>query len=123
MPAYVQFDPYTVKGALYRPEPGRERSVAVLLIHRVNNYLGHLAAWVRATTRRPARSARSPCHGLRDNEMLYEMASSADKDFFVVEGATHNLEPCTECESRKGQYGNATKNFFNYAARWLSARY
>ena len=45
--------------------------------------------------------------GLRDNEMLYEMASSRDKDFFVVEGATHNIEPCTECESRKGQYGNA----------------
>ena len=61
--------------------------------------------------------------GLRDNEMLYEMASSRDKDFVVVEGATHNLEPCAECESRKGQYGNATKNFFNYVARWLSSRY
>ena len=34
-----------MKGALYRPEPGRERNVAVLLIHRVNNYLGHIAAW------------------------------------------------------------------------------
>ena len=43
-PLYVQFDPYTVKGALYRPDSGDEPAVGVLLIHRVNNYLGHLAA-------------------------------------------------------------------------------
>ena len=42
-PIYVQFDPFTVKGALYRPNEA-PRDVAVLLIHRVNNYLGHLAA-------------------------------------------------------------------------------
>ncbi len=42
-PSYVQFDPFTVKGALYRPSEA-PRDVAVLLIHRVNNYLGHLAA-------------------------------------------------------------------------------
>jgi len=42
-PIYVQFDPFTVKGALYRPSEA-PRDVAVLLIHRVNNYLGHLAA-------------------------------------------------------------------------------
>lgn len=44
-PTYVQFDPFTVKGALYRPDPSRERDTAVLLIHRVNNYLNHLAGW------------------------------------------------------------------------------
>ena len=44
-PTYVQFDEFTVKGALYRPDPGSERNVGVLLIHRVNNYLGHIAAW------------------------------------------------------------------------------
>jgi hypothetical protein len=61
--------------------------------------------------------------GLRDNELLYDMASARDKDFVVVEGATHNIEPCTECETRKGQYGNATKNFFNYVARWIGSRF
>ena len=60
---------------------------------------------------------------LRDNEMLYEMAASRDKDFIVVEGATHNIGPCTECEARPGQYGNATKNFFNYVAKWIGARF
>ena len=61
--------------------------------------------------------------GLRDNEMVSEMAASKDKDFIVVEGATHNIEPCSECETKKGQYANATKNFFNFVSRWLSARY
>jgi hypothetical protein len=44
-PTYVQFEPVGVKGALYRPDPARERDVGVLVIHRVNNFLGHLAAW------------------------------------------------------------------------------
>jgi pimeloyl-ACP methyl ester carboxylesterase len=61
--------------------------------------------------------------GLRDNEMLYEMAASRDKDYIVVEGATHNLGPCTECETRKGEFDNVTKNFFNYVAKWLSSRF
>ena len=61
--------------------------------------------------------------GLRDNEWLYEIAASRDKDFFVVEGATHNFEPCAECETQKGQYNNATKNYFNYVARWIASRY
>ena len=43
-PIYLQFDPYTVKGALYRPDSGDQPTIGVLLIHRVNNYLGHLAA-------------------------------------------------------------------------------
>src|SRR4030095_11650432 len=46
---YVQFDPYTVKGALYRPDASRERNVAVLLIHRVHNYLNQGAGWELAT--------------------------------------------------------------------------
>lgn len=61
--------------------------------------------------------------GIRDNEMLYDMAASRDKDFIVVEGATHNIGRCTECETRKGQYDNATKNFFNYVAKWIAARF
>jgi pimeloyl-ACP methyl ester carboxylesterase len=61
--------------------------------------------------------------GIRDNEMLYDMAVSKDKDFIVVEGATHNIEPCTDCETRKGEYGNVTKNFFNYVAKWITTRF
>jgi len=39
----VQFENFTVKGVLYQPDSGAPQ-VAVLLIHRVNNYLGHIAA-------------------------------------------------------------------------------
>ena len=43
-PEYIQFEPPTVKGALYRPESG-EADIGILIIHRVNNFLGHGAAW------------------------------------------------------------------------------
>jgi hypothetical protein len=61
--------------------------------------------------------------GIRDGERLYEMAASRDKDFVVLEGATHNIEPCTECETRKGQYNNCVKNYFNYLRSWISMRF
>jgi hypothetical protein len=61
--------------------------------------------------------------GLRDNEWLYETAASRDKDFFVLEGATHNIDPCVECETRKGEYGNSVKNFFNYVRDWMNVRF
>src|SRR5207302_769631 len=32
---------------------------------------------------------------IRDNERLYEMARSNDKDFIVIEGAVHGFAPCT----------------------------
>jgi pimeloyl-ACP methyl ester carboxylesterase len=61
--------------------------------------------------------------GLRDGEWLYEMAASRDKDFFILEGATHNIDPCVECETRKGEYSNSARNFFNYVRDWMNARF
>ena len=46
---------------------------------------------------------------IRDNEIHYEMAASKDKDFVVVEGATHGITPCTACEKTPGQYSNVTR--------------
>lgn len=60
---------------------------------------------------------------IRDNELHYELAASKDKDFIVVEGATHGATPCRECEKTPGQYSNSVKNFFDYVARWINARY
>ena len=68
-------------------------------------------------------SAMGANTGLRDNEWLYETAASRDKDFFVLEGATHNIDPCVECETRKGEYGNSPRNFFNYVRDWMNARF
>jgi hypothetical protein len=60
---------------------------------------------------------------IRDNEIHYDAAASADKDFIVVEGATHGTAPCTACETTPGQYSNSQKNFFDYVTRWINARF
>jgi hypothetical protein len=60
---------------------------------------------------------------IRDNEIHYDTAISADKEFIVIEGATHGFAPCTACETAPGQYANSQKNFFDYAAKWIAARF
>ena len=60
---------------------------------------------------------------VRDSEIHYEMAASKDKDFIVIEGATHGGTPCTACETTPGQYSNTVKNFFDYVAKWINTRY
>jgi len=60
---------------------------------------------------------------LQFNEMHYDLANSEDKGFIVIEGATHGQTPCVPCESRPGQYSNATANFFDYVRDRIDARY
>jgi pimeloyl-ACP methyl ester carboxylesterase len=60
---------------------------------------------------------------IRDNEIHYEVAASQDKDFVVIEGATHGIRPCTACEKTPGQYSNSVKNFFDYVAGWMGKRF
>ena len=60
---------------------------------------------------------------IRDNEIHYELAKSEDKEFIVVEGATHGFRPCTECEQTPGQYSNSVKNYFDYVGKWIAARF
>lgn len=60
---------------------------------------------------------------IRDNEIHYEQSASKDKDFVVIEGATHNITPCTQCEKTPGQYSNVTKNWADYVQKWINARF
>jgi hypothetical protein len=60
---------------------------------------------------------------IRDAEQYFDMAVSLDKDYYVIEGATHGGTACTACESTPGQYGNATKNLFDLMQRWIDARF
>ncbi len=60
---------------------------------------------------------------IRDNELIYEAAASADKDFIMIEGATHVGAPAVACESFPGQYGNANRNRYDYMQRWLESRF
>jgi len=60
---------------------------------------------------------------IRDNEIHYDVAKSMDKDFIVIEGATHGQTPCVPCETSPGQYSNTVKNFFDYVGKWINERF
>lgn len=60
---------------------------------------------------------------IRFNETHYDLAKSEDKDFIVVEGATHPQFPCVPCEQTPGQYSNTVENFFNYTRDWINQRF
>ena len=61
---------------------------------------------------------------IRDNEIHFDVAASRDKDFVVIEGAVHGQTPCVECSKATGRdYGNATKNLYDYVAAWANARF
>lgn len=60
---------------------------------------------------------------IRDAEQYFDMAVSPDKDYYVIEGATHGGTECTACETTPKQYANATKNLFDLMQRWMNARF
>jgi hypothetical protein len=60
---------------------------------------------------------------IRDGEQFFDMAASPDKDFVVIEGASHGGTPCTECEQFPGQYSNTVKNLFDLMQAWINQRY
>jgi pimeloyl-ACP methyl ester carboxylesterase len=60
---------------------------------------------------------------IRDNERQYDLARSKDKDFVVIEGATHGFTPCERCETSRGQYANTVVNLFDYIMNWINARF
>ena len=59
---------------------------------------------------------------IQEVEINYLYAKSTDKDFIVVEGATTGVTPCTNCPLPASAYSNVTKNFFDYAAKWINDR-
>jgi hypothetical protein len=61
---------------------------------------------------------------IRDSEMLFENGAMADKDFIVIEGATHGGTGCTECSAVTGvDYSNARKNIYDYVGAWANTRF
>lgn len=60
---------------------------------------------------------------IRDAEQYFDMAVSPDKDYYVIEGATHGGTPCTACQTTPNQYANATKNLFDLMQHWIEARF
>jgi hypothetical protein len=60
---------------------------------------------------------------IRDAEQYFDMAASSDKDFYVIEGATHGGTECVPCEKTPKQYSNATKNLFDLMRDWMNLRF
>jgi hypothetical protein len=64
---------------------------------------------------------------VRTGEIIYDAVASADKDFIIIEGATHGGTPCRECmpsdQAYDGRYDNAVKNTYDYVAHWINARF
>jgi len=60
---------------------------------------------------------------VRDNEVMFDQAKSADKELIYIEGANHGFTGCKPCETTPGQYQNSFRNFFDYAAKWINARF
>jgi len=59
---------------------------------------------------------------LADNEIHYDLAASKDKDYVIIEGAVHGQTACEPCTKVTGKfYANATKNLYDYVAKWASA--
>ena len=56
---------------------------------------------------------------IRDGEFIYESSASPDKEFLVVQGATHGLGNCGNCPG--GPYRNVSNNLWNYVAAWARA--
>ena len=57
-----------------------------------------------------------------DNEIHFDVATSKDKDYVVIEGAVHGQTPCVACSKITGRsYDNATKNLYDYVAKWATA--
>jgi hypothetical protein len=61
---------------------------------------------------------------IRDGEILFENGPMADKNFIVIEGASHGVGTCSECEDlHNADYSNARKNAYDYVAQWANARF
>ncbi len=61
---------------------------------------------------------------IRDGEFIFDKAASKDKNFIVIEGAVHGMTPCRPCAAATGQsYDNATKNLYDYVAKWTTDRF
>lgn len=54
------------------------------------------------------------CYGhMVFNEIVFDHAAAKDKEYVIVEGANHTLQPC------KPEYGDTSKRGFDYLEGWL----
>jgi hypothetical protein len=54
---------------------------------------------------------------------MYQTSPAKDKEFIVVEGATHGGQPCRQCGNTPEQYANSERNMYDYIASWIRKRF
>ncbi len=54
-------------------------------------------------------------------EIAYNASPSADKTLSYIEGASHGLTTCKDCETTSGQFGDTLTTVMNYIGRWLNS--
>ena len=60
---------------------------------------------------------------IADEELMYQTSPAKDKEFIVVEGATHGGQPCRQCGQSPEQYANSERNMYDYIASWVNKRF
>ena len=60
---------------------------------------------------------------IADEELMFETSPAKDKEYIVVEGATHGGQPCKQCEKTPGQYSNSERNMYDYISKWINQRF
>jgi len=55
---------------------------------------------------------------IRDGEVIFEHTAAEDKEFIIIEGATHDMVPID-----RERFPNMTANFFDYVAAWINERF
>ena len=71
--------------------------------------------------------ANSGHYFIRPDEIVYNLAASADKTLAYEEGAVHGGTPCTACATALGLpsnfFGDTFGRTMDFYAEWLAARY
>ncbi|KAJ6006884.1 hypothetical protein N7451_004828 [Penicillium sp. IBT 35674x] len=55
-------------------------------------------------------------------EKIHLNAASNDTDIAFVEGATHKIATCLECEKYPGEFGHTMRTAYDYMAGWLGKK-
>jgi hypothetical protein len=55
---------------------------------------------------------------IRDGEVIFEHAAAEDKEFIIIEGATHDMVPID-----RERFPNMTANLFDYVTAWINERF
>jgi hypothetical protein len=132
-----------VAGGLSYPTPARPAEIPVL-VQSIELFLSRAAMWstsltydgmdycsALSTTVCNTRYIHVPTLfipsgagiGIGTEEQMFDESPAKDKEYIVVEGASHGGAPCKECEKVPGQYAHSQEHLYDYIAAWINKRF